>query len=108
MSNLRRRLEKGDAIKQTVPLLFYEVIERKGRKMMKPLDIKTEITFAMVKAISENTIIEAFYERLSLDLRKRGVKEGTLVQLRADFSKCEGAVDSSQKKGTHVLCEVRV
>ena len=108
MSNLRRRLEKGDAVNQTVPLLFYEVIEKKGQKLMKPLSIKTEITFAMAKAVSENTITETFYERLSQDLRKRGIKEGTLVQLRADFSKLEAGVDASQKKGTHILCEVRV
>ena len=108
MSNLRRRMEISDARNERVPLLFYEVIEKKGKRMMKPLKIKTEISFAMVKAISENTIIEKFYEQLSKDLKNRGIAQGTLVQLRADFSKCNTAIDQAHKKGTHVLCEVWV
>lgn len=106
MVNLRR-MEKQAAANERIELLFYKVIEKGGKRMMKPLDIKTNIPIAIVKAVLDNTITDNFYDRLAKDLRARGVEPGTMVQLRANFSKSNSTIDPAFK-GTHVLCEVTV
>lgn len=75
--------------------------------MLKPIDIKTKISLKMVRAILDNTIISGFYSTLSRNLIERGVKEGSLVQLRAKFSP-EHAMIDPQLSGTKILCEVNV
>lgn len=106
MVNLRR-IEKQAAANERVEIVFYKVIEREKKRMLKPLNIKTEIPLAMVKAILDNTIIDAFYERLSKDLIARGVEKGTLVEIRANFSKSNAGIDPAYK-GLHTLCEVKI
>lgn len=106
MVNLRR-LDKWAASNERVELLFYKVIEKKGKRMLKPLDIKTSVKIAIVKAVLDNTIIDSFYDRLAKDLQERGVEAGTLVQLRAKFNKSNSAIDPAFK-GTHMLCEIKV
>jgi hypothetical protein len=92
---------------ERVELLFYEVITKGNRKMMKPIDLNTTVPISVVKAILDNTIVDTFYERLENDMRARGVKPGTKVQLRAKFSK-SNATFNPEFKGTVVLCEVVV
>ncbi len=102
-----RRAEKHAAANARVDLLFYKVIEKDGKRMLKPLAIKTQIPLIMVRAILDNTIIDTFYEQLSKDLQKRGIKEGTLVQLRAKFDKSHTMINP-EYDGTLMLCEVKV
>ncbi|MBI2079379.1 hypothetical protein HYT84_01330 [Candidatus Micrarchaeota archaeon] len=102
-----RKLEKRDAVNERVELIFYKVIEKDGKRMLKPLDIKTSVPIGVVKAVWDNTIVETFYERLANDLRERGIEEGTLVQLRVKFSASNTEFDPGLK-GIHVLCEVKV
>ncbi len=106
MVNLRR-LERQAAASERVELLFYKIIEKGRKRMLKPLNIKTQIPLIIVKAILDDTITDKFYEKLSKDLIERGIEKGTMVQLRANFSKSNAAIDSAYK-GTHVLCEVKV
>ncbi len=107
MVNLRR-LEKGSVANERVQLAFYKVLEKNGKKMMKPLpELKTDVPIAIIKAVLDNTITESFYDRLARDLLARGIETGTTVQLRAVFSKSNAMVDPAFK-GTHVLCEVKV
>src|SRR3989338_172112 len=106
MVNLRR-MERQAVANERVELLFYKVLEKNGKRMLKPLDIKTSVPIAIIKAVLDNTIIETFYERLAKDLQTRGVEPGTTVQLRAKFSKSNTAVDSALK-GVHILCEVKL
>lgn len=102
----RRRMERA-ASTEKAELLFYKVIEKKGKKMMKPLDMKTKTTLAVVRAVWDNTIIDRFYEQLVTDLRARGIAEGTTVQLRVRFSKSHQEINAAYK-GTQILCEVKV
>lgn len=102
-----RRLEREAAINERVELLFYEVITKGNSKMMKPIKLNTTVPISVVKAILDNTIVNTFYERLENDMRMRGVKPGTKVQLRAKFSK-SNTTFNPEFKGTVVLCEVTV
>lgn len=103
-----RRAEREAAANERVELLFYTIIEKNGKKMMKPIKLKkTEVPITVVKAILAGTIVEAFYERLARDLLAQGIDEGTTVQMRAKFSASNTAYDPAFK-GTHVLCEVKV
>lgn len=106
MVNLKR-LERQAALNERVELLFYKVIEKEGKRMLKPLDLKTSVPIAVIKAVLDNTVLDSFYERLAKDLQARGVEPGTLVQLRAKFSKSNSTFNPAFK-GTHVLCEVTV
>ena len=103
----RRRIERGEATSEKVELLFYKVIKKSGKKMMKPLQFKTKVPLAMVRAVLDNTIVMTFYNRLADDLRSRGVKEGTTVQLRARFSALHAEIHPDFH-GTKILCEVTV
>ncbi len=98
--NLNRSLAS-----EKVDILFYLVIEKDGSRMLKPLKFETKIPLMMARAILDDTIIRSFYETLSRNLRERGVKEGSKVQLRARFSP-EHAMLDPQLNGTKVLCEV--
>jgi len=106
MINLRR-MEKQAAANARVELLFYEVVEKNGKKLMKPLKLNTSVPVSVVKAVLDRTIVDSFYQRLASDLLARGVKAGKIVQVRADFSKSEGIFEDNFK-GTKVLCEVKV
>lgn len=102
-----RRMEKNEAATERVDLIFYKIIEKDGKRMLKPLDLKTSVPIAVIKAVWDNTIVESFYDRLARDLEARGVEKGTTVQLRVKFSKSNSTIDPAFK-GTHVLCEVKV
>jgi hypothetical protein len=102
----RRKLDRSLA-SERVPLLFYKVIEKSGKQMLKPLKLETSVPLKLVRAISDNTIIPSFYETLAKDLAKRGVEEGTKVQVRAKFSESHEMLDPALK-GTRILCEVEV
>ena len=106
MVNLRR-LEKQAAQNETVELKFYKVNEKHGKKLLKPLTIKTSVPMSVVKAILDKTIVDTFYQRLASDLLDRGVENGTMVQIRAVFSKSNAEFNAAFK-GTLVLCEVKV
>jgi hypothetical protein len=100
-------LDKGEAINERVELLFYEVLEKKGKRLLKPLKLNTSVPVSVIKAVSSGTIADSFYQRLAKDLLDRGVAAGTLVQLRAKFSKSSAAIESAAN-GTHILCEIKV
>ncbi|MFH1521251.1 MAG: hypothetical protein ABID61_06400 [Candidatus Micrarchaeota archaeon] len=106
MVNLRR-MQRQAALNERVELIFYKVTEKDGKKLLKPLKINTTVPISVVKAILDRTIVDSFYHRLANDLLERGVKSGTTVQIRANFSKSNAAVDPAFT-GTHVLCEVKV
>lgn len=106
MVNLRR-MQRHAALNERVDLVFYTVTEKDGKKILKPLAIKTTVPISVVKAVLDRTIVDSFYQRLSSDLLERGVKTGTTIQVRANFSKSNADVDPAFK-GTHVLCEVKV
>ncbi|MBI5227827.1 hypothetical protein HY988_04540 [Candidatus Micrarchaeota archaeon] len=92
---------------EKVDILFYQVIEKSGKKMLKPMKIDTQVSIKMIRAILDNTIIPTFYETLSKNLEERGVKPGTRVQLRAKFNASHALVDPVLS-GTKILCEVTV
>lgn len=92
---------------EKVDLVFYLVISKNGKRMLKPLSFNTKISLALVKAILDNTVIESFYETLSKDLISRGVAPGSRVQLRAKFNETHSMVDPALK-GVKVLCEVDI
>jgi hypothetical protein len=102
----RKNLDKSLA-SERVALLFYKVIEKDGKQMLKPIKLESSVPLKLVRAIADNTIISSFYETLAEDLRKRGVEEGTKVQVRAKFSESHEMLDPALK-GTKVLCEVDV
>ena len=102
-----RRLEKEAAGNERVELRFYTVTEKHGKKILKPLAMKTSVPIAVVRAVMDKTIISTFYQRLGSDLLERGVKSETTVQIRAVFSKSNFGVNP-MFKGTIVLCEVKV
>lgn len=101
-----RRLMREIA-SEKVRVLFYQVAEKDGKKMLRPLDFDTSVPLKMVRAILDDTIISNFYDTLSRNLRERGVEPGTVVQLRAKFSENHSMIDP-QLAGTKVLCEVKV
>ncbi|HLD59711.1 MAG TPA: hypothetical protein VI912_01855 [Candidatus Bilamarchaeaceae archaeon] len=93
---------------EPVELLFYELVTKKDAKTLKPLkDLNTKAPMSIVKAVLDNVISESFYTTLNKDLKSRGVKEGTVVQVRAKFNESHQEI-SPQFKGTLVLCEVTI
>jgi hypothetical protein len=102
----RRNLDRSLA-NEKVDVLFYQVIERDGKRMLKPLKIETKVSLKLVRAVADNTIIPSFYETLSKNLRERGVAPGTKVQLRARFSADHEMLDPALK-GIKIICELVV
>ncbi|MBN1169966.1 hypothetical protein JXA56_02995 [Candidatus Micrarchaeota archaeon] len=102
----RRTIERLAATEQ-VDLLFYQIIEKKETRMLKPLKINTKAPLKLVRAIADNTIILTFYDTLARDLRAKGVAPGSRIQVRAKFTSNHEIVDPVLK-GTIVLCEVDV
>jgi hypothetical protein len=92
---------------EKVTILFYTLIEKNGKRMLKPLAFDTQISLKMVRAILDNTIISSFYDTLSRNLEDRGVPPGSTIQLRAKFSPNHAMIDP-QLTGTIVLCEVKI
>ncbi|HSB47589.1 MAG TPA: hypothetical protein VLD37_06255 [Candidatus Bilamarchaeum sp.] len=105
MVNNRKLMREIAAEKVTV--LFYEIDEKSGKRMLRPLKFDTQISLKMVRAILDNTIISSFYDTLSKNLEERGVSPGSTIQLRARFSPNHSMIDP-QLTGTVVLCEVKV
>lgn len=105
-SRTRRNLDRSLAA-EDVELLFYLVMEKEGRRMLKPLKIETKVPLKLIRAIADDTIVPSFYSRLAQDLRSKGVEPGSKVQLRAKFSSTHEMIDPALK-GTRVLCEVDV
>jgi len=102
----RRNLDKGLATEK-VDILFYNIIEKKGKRMLKPLAINTQVSLMVIRAILDDTVIPSFYSTLAKNLLERGVKSGSKVQLRAKFSATHEMIDPALK-GTRILCEVNV
>ncbi len=102
----RRSLDRNLATEK-VDLQFYLVIERGGKRMLKPLKLDTKVPLKLVRAIADDTIIPEFYATLAKDLRARGVEPGSKVQVRAKFGPEHEMFDPALK-GTRVLCEVDV
>jgi hypothetical protein len=102
----RRNLDKS-AANEPVDLLFYKIIEKEGKRMLKPLKIETKVPLKLVRAIADDTVLPSFYSTLSKNLQERGVEPGTKVQLRAKFSPNHELLDHALK-GVRVLCEVDV
>lgn len=102
----RRNLDRNLA-SEKVDILFYQVIEKNGKRMLKPLKIDTKVSLKLIRAVLDNTIISSFYDTLVNNLLDRGVKPGSRVQLRAKFNEAHEMLDPALK-GTKVLCEVDV
>jgi hypothetical protein len=102
----RRNLDRCLA-SENVDLLFYLIIEKEGKRMLKPLKIETNVPLKLVRAIADDTIVQRFYSTLAKNLRERGVTPGSKVQLRAKFSPSHEMIDPVLK-GTRILCEVDV
>lgn len=102
----RRSLNK-ELASEKVEIQFYLVSLKDGKKLLKPLKFTTKISLGLVRAISADTVIPTFYDTLSDNLRERGVKDGSTVQLRAKFSPGHEMFDPSLK-GTKVICEAKV
>jgi hypothetical protein len=102
----RRNLDRTLA-NEKVDLVFYLIIERDGKRMLKPLKLDTKVSLKLVRAIADDTIIPSFYDTLARNLRERGVAPGSKVQLRAKFSPAHEMLDPVLK-GTRILCEVDV
>ena len=100
--NLDRRLAS-----ESIDLLFYLIVEKDGKRMLKPLKIDSKVPLKLIRAISDDTVTPDFYSKLSQDLRDRGVTPGSKVQLRAKFSPSHEMIDHVLK-GIIVLCEVDV
>ncbi len=92
---------------EKVDLIFYQILEKDGKRMLKPLKFDTKVPLKLVRAVADNTIIPAFYEQLSKDLKARGVEPGTKIQLRAKFNETHEMLDPALK-GTKILCELTV
>ena len=75
--------------------------------MLKPLKFDAKVPLKLVRAISDNTVLPGFYEKLARDLQEKGVAPGSKVQLRAKFSPNHEILDS-ELKGIKILCEVEV
>ncbi|MEW6749041.1 MAG: hypothetical protein AB1295_05020 [Candidatus Micrarchaeota archaeon] len=102
----RSSIDKNLAAEK-VDILFYQVIVKEGKKMLKPLKLDTQVSLGVVRAIADDTVLPSFYDTLARNLRERGVKAGTKVQLRAKFSPAHEMLDPALK-GVRVLCEVDV
>ncbi|MFH1394126.1 MAG: hypothetical protein ABIH29_04565 [Candidatus Micrarchaeota archaeon] len=102
----RRNLDRSLASEE-VDLLFYLIIEKGGKRMLKPLKIDSKVPLKLIRAIADDAIVPSFYDTLARNLRERGVASGSRVQLRAKFSPNHEMVDPSLK-GTRILCEVDV
>jgi hypothetical protein len=102
----RRNLDRNLALEK-VDLIFYQIIEKDGKRMLKPLKLDVKVPLKLVRAIADNTVITDFYSTLSRDLRARGVAPGAKVQLRAKFSPDHEMLDPALK-GVRVLCEITV
>ena len=66
----RRNLDRSIAAEE-VDLLFYLIIEKKGKRMLKPLKINTKVPLKLVRAIADNTIVPSFYSTLVKNLQER-------------------------------------
>ena len=102
----RRELNRSMAAEK-VDLIFYLVIEKEGKKMLKPLKLDTKISIKLIRAILDDTVIPTFYDTLSKNLQERGVVAGSKVQLRAVFSPSHKLIDPVLS-GTKIVCEVTV
>ena len=92
---------------EKVDILFYLILEKDGKRMLKPLNFDTKISLGLVKAILDDTVIPSFYDTLSKNLIERGVARGSKVQIRAKFSPGH-AMLNPDLKGVRVLCEVNI
>jgi len=102
----RKNLDKQLA-NEPVDLIFYLIIEKEGKRMLKPLKLDTQVPLKLVRAIADDTIVPSFYATLAKNLIERGVDPGSKVQLRAKFGPSHELVDPVLK-GTKILCEVDV
>ena len=102
-----RRSLNREMASEKVAILFYLIIEKNGKRMLKPLNFDTKISLGLVKAILDNTVIPSFYDTLSKNLIERGVKPGSKIQIRAKFSDSHNMLNP-ELKGVRVLCEVNV
>jgi hypothetical protein len=102
----RRSLDRNLA-NEKVDIIFYQVIEKDGKRMLKPLKLDTKVSLKLVRAVADNTIIPSFYDTLAKNLRDRGVAPGTKIQLRARFSPAHEMLDPALK-GVRVICELVV
>jgi len=102
----RRNIDRSLA-NEKVDLIFYQIIEKGGKRMLKPLKLDTKVSLKLVRAIADDTVIPSFYDTLAKNLRERGVAPGSKIQLRAKFNSVHEMVDPVLK-GTRVLCEVDV
>ncbi len=102
----RKNLDRNLA-QEKVDLIFYLVLERDGKKLLKPLKLDTKVPLKLVRAIADDTVIPAFYTQLARDLRERGVESGSKIQVRAKFSASHEMLDPALK-GVRVLCEIDV
>ena len=103
---LRRSINRNIA-SEKVNVMFYEVIEHGGKRMLKPLKMNTMVSLKLVRAIADSTVVPTFYDTLSRNLQDRGIKTGTKVQLRAKFSDSHEMLDPVLK-GVRTLCEIVV
>lgn len=92
---------------EKVDIVFYLVIEKGDKRMLKPLGFDTQISLGLLRAVLDDTVIPTFYDTLSKNLRERGVTPGSRVQLRAKFSQSHKMIDP-QLTGTKILCEVTI
>ncbi len=102
----RRALDRNLA-QEKVDIIFYEVVAKGGKRMLRPLKFDVKIPLKLVRAIADNTVIPRFFDTLASDLRQRGVAAGTTVQMRARFNEVHAMVDPALK-GTRVICEIAV
>jgi len=102
----RKNLEKRLAAEK-VDIIFYRVIEKGGKRMLKPLKMDTKVSLGVVRAIADDTVVPSFYDTLARNLRERGVPAGSKVQVRAKFGPAHEMLDPALK-GIRVLCEVDV
>ncbi len=95
-------------VSEPVELLFYEVVKKDGKIVLKPLKkLTSKVPMSVIKAVLDHTISNSFYDRLINDLKARDVKDGTTIQLRAKFAKSHVEI-SPEFKGIMKLCEVDV
>lgn len=92
---------------EKVDMIFYQVLEHDGKRMLRPLKLDTKVSLKLVRAIADNTVVLTFYDTLKRNLIERGVAPGTRVQIRAKFSTDHEMIDPALK-GVRVLCEIVV
>jgi hypothetical protein len=102
----RRNLDKSLA-SEKVDIIFYLVMEKAGKRMLKPLKLDTKVSLGVVRAIAADTVVPGFYVTLARNLLERGVPAGSKVQVRAKFGPAHEMLDPVLK-GVRVLCEVDV